>query len=83
MSLTSLPTRTRGQGRYSEPLATEFAQHLIHQVNVPSTSARHGRVDRLLVAQFGRLGERVDPSASFVDAMRSRFADFDVTVRGR
>jgi SAM-dependent methyltransferase len=68
-------------GRYSEPLATEFARQL--ELREGQRALDVGCGPGALTAQLvARLGSpsvcAVDPSTSFVDAMRSRFADVDV-----
>jgi trans-aconitate methyltransferase len=68
-------------GRFSEPLAEEFLAH----ADVPDDSrvldvgCGPGVLTERLVARFGAAAvAAIDPSASFVEATRSRFPDVDV-----
>jgi ubiquinone/menaquinone biosynthesis C-methylase UbiE len=75
----------RYMGRYSEPLAPEFARQLeLRQgQRAIDVGCGPGALTAQLVAQLGSAAvSAVDPSASFVDAMRTRFADVDVRCAG-
>lgn len=71
----------RFMGRYSEPLATEFARQLELREGQRAldVGCGPGALTAQLVAQLGSAAVcAVDPSASFVEAMRARFADVEV-----